>query len=355
MKIRTVTLCLLFCLFSLSLFALKHDQEAPLWEHLMDVNVQWDHQVTDHSPYQELVRFEDDTERIRTHLTLVEGILRSRTPEGLSSTQHANRMRLLNHLRDYHEAGVFPRNYSLRNRTPFFIDVHGTACAVGYLLIQDGQEDFAQKISQELNNAYLLDMPYPEIGHWASINGFTPEELAWIQPGYAYEAHGMYPIANPAPNGEVTFLYNDEVNDRLLICGNYTSIAGITGASMVTWDGSNFSYLGGILNGTPETASIYNGELERVWITPGSPQATCPLLLETEEGGVSLGWTLALPESHAKGSSSIAVARWRIELLYLTGKAASRRKTPPPIFERARTSLSTSRTRHWTTFTATPT
>ena len=30
--------------------------------------------------------------------------------------------------------------------------------------------------------------------------------------------------------------------------------------------------------------SLYNGALEHTWLTPGSPQATCPLLLETSNG-----------------------------------------------------------------------
>ncbi|MFN3193288.1 MAG: SMP-30/gluconolactonase/LRE family protein [Aureliella sp.] len=40
--------------------------------------------------------------------------------------------------------------------------------------------------------------------------------------------------------------------------------------------------------------SLYNGELEHTWLTPGSPQATCPLLLEMKDGSVSLIITTAV-------------------------------------------------------------
>lgn len=40
--------------------------------------------------------------------------------------------------------------------------------------------------------------------------------------------------------------------------------------------------------------SLYNGELEHIWQTPGSPQATCPLLLPTADGSIRLIITTAV-------------------------------------------------------------
>ena len=40
--------------------------------------------------------------------------------------------------------------------------------------------------------------------------------------------------------------------------------------------------------------SIFNGELEQIWRTPLSPQATCPLLLEIDDGSVKLIITTAV-------------------------------------------------------------
>lgn len=46
--------------------------------------------------------------------------------------------------------------------------------------------------------------------------------------------------------------------------------------------------------------SLYNGELEQVWQTPQSPQATCPLLLETADGAVQLIITTAVEHMPAE-------------------------------------------------------
>lgn len=261
MNIRTSTLFLLVCLFSLPLFALHPSQSASLWDHMTDVNVQWERQVQDQSIYKELVRFDDETERIRTHLSLVEGILRARPAEHLTEAQRNNRLRLLDHLRTYHQAGKFPLNHELKDRTPFFIDAHGTACAVGHLLIQDGQKDLALRIKQEMNNAYLLDMPYPEIPAWAEASGFTQEELAWIQPGYPFTASSAFPPAIPFPDERVEFLFNDEANGRLIIAGDFTTLAGVTANHVASWDGGSFSSIGGGLNGEIYCAIDYNGTL----------------------------------------------------------------------------------------------
>jgi sugar lactone lactonase YvrE len=40
--------------------------------------------------------------------------------------------------------------------------------------------------------------------------------------------------------------------------------------------------------------SLINGELERIWTTPNSPQATCPLLIEDTDGSVKLVITTAI-------------------------------------------------------------
>lgn len=40
--------------------------------------------------------------------------------------------------------------------------------------------------------------------------------------------------------------------------------------------------------------SLFNGELERIWRTPKSPQATCPLLIEAPDGSIKLVITTAV-------------------------------------------------------------
>lgn len=47
-------------------------------------------------------------------------------------------------------------------------------------------------------------------------------------------------------------------------------------------------------HGETRQYSIYSGELEHIWRTPHSPQATCPLLFELEDGAVKLLITTAV-------------------------------------------------------------
>ncbi len=49
--------------------------------------------------------------------------------------------------------------------------------------------------------------------------------------------------------------------------------------------------------------SLYNGALEHVWRTPGSPQATCPLLLELPDGSIKLIITTAVEHMPAERRS----------------------------------------------------
>ncbi len=128
----------------------------------------------------------NETELIRTHLLYVEAALRSSTSPALSLKTRERRMRCLDILHSYALRGQFPINLHHRDRTPYFIDHLGTACAVGQLMIETGFVSVAKKISTENNNGYIrdLDLIYPELSEWARTNGFRLEELAWIQPCY---------------------------------------------------------------------------------------------------------------------------------------------------------------------------
>jgi sugar lactone lactonase YvrE len=46
--------------------------------------------------------------------------------------------------------------------------------------------------------------------------------------------------------------------------------------------------------------SLYDGSLEYIWKTPGSPQATCPLLLEMKDGSIKLIVTTAVENMPAE-------------------------------------------------------
>ena len=229
-----------------------------MWDHLVQVNVQWEKQISTPEAYQFPVAFSNETERIRMHLLLVESHLRERSVAHLNLVQQMARLQSLDALHAYAEAGVFPQNYSLKKRTPFFIDVHGTACAVGHLLIESGNRSFAERIHDEQNNAYILDMPYGEIPNWAEQNGFSVEELAWIQPGYPM-TDPVVPYGGILPNGEIEYLKYDFPSNSIIFAGQFTEVDGTPCQGFASWDGNSLTTYGNGLLGTVEDVENLQG------------------------------------------------------------------------------------------------
>ena len=170
---------------------LSHAQnEYQVLYQLENLNQFWGVNSVNNSILDKKIKFPDDTDLIKLHLSLVEERLRQTTPESLSQSQKDNRYHCLNILNKYWKNSIFPINLYHQERTPYFIDHLGTACAVGHLINETGFEEVAIKISQENNYGYVMDLinEYDEIEIWAKNYGFTIEELAWIQP--------VYPICN---------------------------------------------------------------------------------------------------------------------------------------------------------------
>lgn len=178
-KLLPTIACL--CFLSLTTFA-----SNSFYSKLVTVNSQWQKQndipaylkettVCENKPY---------TEWIATHLMLVEEMLRGRSTAGLSASQKLNRQQRLNELHDYRLAGSFPINDYKGFKTPVFIDRKGTHCAVGQLMMTSGRDDLAQQIDREQKFAYVHEIKVAGVKEWAAENGFTVDELAWIQPAY---------------------------------------------------------------------------------------------------------------------------------------------------------------------------
>ncbi len=70
--------------------------------------------------------------------------------------------------------------------------------------------------------------------------------------------------------------------------------------------------------------SLISGELERIWHTPGSPQVTCPLLIEHPDGSVKLVITTAVEHMPAqrRGDSPMAGALFIADTDFSTAPAA---------------------------------
>jgi len=124
---------------------------------------------------------------IQLHLTLVtDHLIQATASLSMKEDYKQKRLAALTHLIEYYQQDVFPLNTKYETPTPIFVDEAGTRCAVGELMYKSGQEEIVTKISTESNLSYIpqLNQEYTEVGDWAAANGFTIDELAWIQPQY---------------------------------------------------------------------------------------------------------------------------------------------------------------------------
>lgn len=127
----------------------------------------------------------DENLRLQTHLRYVEKLLRSKDVQNLTIEQQENRRKMLDLLKEYWTAGVFPGNYDYPDqRIPCFIDKHGKICAVGYLIEQTAGRKAAEEINSKYKYEYLLAMNDPTVDSWIESSGLTKEECAMIQPAY---------------------------------------------------------------------------------------------------------------------------------------------------------------------------
>lgn len=214
-KITQLQFILFFCLKSS--FVLSSSGTS-LLEQLQDLNKFWRTNEISHPKLNSNIEFKNDAELIQVHLSIVEQELRSRNTDHLTLSQIENRNTCLNYLHAYMLRASFPQNTFHTNRTPYFIDIYGTACAVGQLIIESGYKDFATRISEENNFDYIhqLNSKYPDLQVWAIDHGFTLDELAWIQPAYQicdtacvqtlsiYTAAGQSPYSYQWSDGQTT-------------------------------------------------------------------------------------------------------------------------------------------------------
>ncbi|MBP7514664.1 MAG: T9SS type A sorting domain-containing protein [Flavobacteriales bacterium] len=232
--------------------------DAPLYRHLLEVNKEWS--VMDPAPVNgdRVVHFSNEAERIAMHLHLVAAYERAHAPEGLSASVLANRTSLLDKLDSYADRGRFPQNHVLPVRNPVFIDPHGTACAVGQLMVESGHVELAQRIHREMNLAYVHDMRRADVFSWAGEHGFSEDELAWIQPGYPPNIP-WYGLGG-GTNGRVAELLRLQ-NGDLIIAGEFSVAGGTVTSQVARWNGSTYSALGNGVIGQVTSAIEFEGDI----------------------------------------------------------------------------------------------
>jgi len=192
-------------------------------EKLIQVNAEWKSQqfsteLVNQLSSKNLLTFND---WIAAHLMLVESTLKNRNVSQLTTAQRNNRLQLLQELNAYWKAEIFPINDYLKFKNPVFIDRIGTHCAVGYLMQQSGSEELAQKINTNEKFTYVKEIKSEGVAAWAYTNGFTLDELAWIQPGYP-PAFTLTDLAGGL-NGAVNDMAIDPSQGTLYVGGNFTN------------------------------------------------------------------------------------------------------------------------------------
>lgn len=248
-----LTLSLSFTITLAAQAQLAPQTEAPLYRHMQEVNAEWQTMLPALAENDAPVHFNTEAERIAQHLHLVTAHLRTVSHEGISAETASKRTSLLNDLDHYADRGLFPQNHVLPYRNPVFIDPVGTACAVGQLMIESGHRDLAESISKEINLAYVHEMNRADVLQWATQEGFTEDELAWIQPGYP-------PTLNWSPlsggtNGPVTVMLNLP-SGGVLVAGEFTEAGGVAVQNVAIFQGSVYTALGSGLQGTITCAAV---------------------------------------------------------------------------------------------------
>ena len=242
--------------------ALPPDRKASFFDHLREVNAQWDAHERAASLPARSIAFADEPDRIRMHLRAVIDVLSITTPEGISAQAMEQRIDLLQRLSTYADARSFPQNHVLPYRNPIFIDPYGTACAVGWLMIESGHADLANAIAAATNQAYLAEIaqgPFADrVSAWEHDHGFTGDELAWIQPGYP-PTHPWAPVGEGTngPVNELLYLANGD----LVAAGDFTMAGGMPIHNIATWDGAMYSALGDGLAGEIRTVIEFGNEI----------------------------------------------------------------------------------------------
>ena len=128
---------------------------------------------------------ERERARLRAHFDTVLVELESRDVSGLTAVQRVARREHVANLRQYRDAGVFPKNHVSREATPVFVDPFGTQCAMGNLIARDNRQDIVDRIARTRNLARIPELASDTaLIAWLDANGLTVAEAARIQPQY---------------------------------------------------------------------------------------------------------------------------------------------------------------------------
>ncbi len=125
--------------------------------------------------------------RLRAHFDSVDTELRDAQAVRLASSQQTARVTLIGWLREYRDAGEFPRNDRFPVARPIFRDERGALCAMAYLIERSGRGDLVDRVALTRNYAYIPELADdPALVAWLDSVGLSVAEAARIQPEYDY-------------------------------------------------------------------------------------------------------------------------------------------------------------------------
>ncbi len=102
----------------------------------------------------------------------------------LETVLRKNRQLQIRRLKEYAQAGKFPKNTGFSLARPIFVDASNTACAVGHLMRESGAHAIVENVRASNNFVRVLDLEYGSVTDWILQSGLTQEEAALIQPTY---------------------------------------------------------------------------------------------------------------------------------------------------------------------------
>jgi Secretion system C-terminal sorting domain len=154
-------------------------------------------------------------------------------------------MAVLDVLKKYAREKRFPINSFHSVRQPYFIDLYGTHCAVGYLVKESGFPEISFAISKKQNYAYVPEIQDKELVQWSIDFGFSLEELALIQPTYA--PNQVYTQLGHGANGKITQSISE--GTRWFFSGDFTVLDSLPCLNISKYENGQLSCLGSGLEG----------------------------------------------------------------------------------------------------------
>lgn len=257
---KVIVITLVLC--TTNTYASKNNSKISIFNAVASINSEWKNPTFSLSNIkQEEVNFSalSEQDKIKLHLQQVLNLLRSQTPANLTYAQKSNRDKNIALLAGYMQNGVFPRNITHKNRIPVFVDDRDVPCAVGYLMLKAGYNEFVATTRANSNNIYIKQINSDVFEQFKQESGFTLDELALIQPCYGGSYYKVDLILNSST--EIQSTVADTINNVLYVAGKLESLNKDGIKNLAKFDGTNWSSMPNEISGDFKTMAIVNGDL----------------------------------------------------------------------------------------------